>query len=141
MIPDAAKLRDFALRYTAAWCSRDAARVAAFFAPDGSISINDGAPAAGRSAIAEAFQAYMSAFPDLHLTMDDLVVRGDRAEYHWTFTGANTGPGGTGRRVRFSGYEAWKMGDDGLIAESLGHYDSAAYQRQLAEGMEEQSRT
>ena len=65
MIPEPAKLRDFALRYTAAWCSRDAASVAAFFSPDSSLSINDGAPAAGRRAIAEAFQEYMMAFPDL----------------------------------------------------------------------------
>ena len=131
MIPEPTELRDFALRYTAAWCSRDAASVAAFFSPDGSISINDGAPAAGRSAIAAAFQAYMIAFPDLHLSMDDVVVQGDRAIYHWTFTGANTGPGGTGQRVRFSGFEVWKIGDDGLIAESQGHYDSADFLRQL----------
>jgi steroid delta-isomerase-like uncharacterized protein len=131
MIPEPAKLRDFALRYTAAWCSRDAASVAAFFSPDGSISINDGAPAFGRSAVAEAFQAYMMAFPDLHLSMDDVLVQGDRAIYHWTFSGANTGPGGTGQRVRFSGFEVWKIGDDGLISESQGHYDSADFLRQL----------
>jgi len=45
--------------------------------------------------------------------MDDVLVRGDRATYHWTFTGANTGPGGTGQRVRFSGFEVWKIGDGG----------------------------
>jgi steroid delta-isomerase-like uncharacterized protein len=131
MIPEPAKLRDFALRYTAAWCSRDAASVAAFFSSEGSLCINDGAPAAGRNAIAEAAEAYMSAFPDLHLCMDDVLVQEERAVYHWTFTGANTGPGGTGQRVRFSGFEVWKIGDDGLIAESQGHYDSADYLRQL----------
>lgn len=73
----------------------------------------------------------MSAFPDLHLCMDDVLVQEERAVYHWTFTGANTGPGGTGQRVRFSGFEVWKIGDDGLIAESQGHYDSADYLRQL----------
>ena len=131
MIPDRDKLRDFALRYTAAWCSRNSASVAAFYSPDGSLTINGGAPAAGRAAIAEAAQAYMTAFPDLELFMDDLVIQGDRAVFHWTCTGANTGPGGTGRRVRFSGFEVWKIGDDGLIGESQGHYDAADYQRQI----------
>ena len=31
--------REFATRYTAAWCSQDAASVAAFFAPGGSLNI------------------------------------------------------------------------------------------------------
>jgi hypothetical protein len=64
---------------------------------------------------------------DLLLVMDDFLVKGDRAEFHWTFVGTDTGPGGTGKPVRFSGFEEWKIGDDGLIAESLGHFDSADY--------------
>ncbi len=137
MIADPSKLRDFALRYTAAWCSQDAASVAAFYAPDGSLSINDGIPAAGRSAITKVAQGFMTAFPDMQVLMDNLLVRGDRAVYHWTLIGTNTGPGGTGQRVRISGFEEWKLGDDGLIAESRGHFDSAAYNRQLERGVEE----
>ena len=76
----------------------------------------------------------MTAFPDLHLDMDMLVMREEGAEYHWTLTGTNTGPGGTGNRVRISGFERWQMGADGLIAESQGHFDSADYQRQLEHG-------
>jgi hypothetical protein len=45
--------------------------------------------------------------------------------------GTNTGPGGTGRPVRVSGEESWRLNDDGLIAESLGHFDAEEYQRQL----------
>jgi len=63
---------------------------------------------------------------------DDLVIDGPRVEFHWTFTGTNTGPGGTGKAVHISGYEEWTI-DDGLIARSLGHYDAAEYARQLAE--------
>jgi hypothetical protein len=48
----------------------------------------------------------------------------------WTLTGTNTGPGGTGKRVRISGYELWKVDDDGLIAESKGNFNSAEYERQ-----------
>jgi uncharacterized protein (TIGR02246 family) len=134
MTSDPAKLRDFAERYTAAWCSHDPASVASFFSPTGSLSVNGGAPAVGREAIAEVAQGFIATFPDLRVLMDNLVIRDDRVEYHWTLVGANTGPGGTGHRVRVSGFEAWQIGPDGLIAESRGSFDSAEYQRQLEHG-------
>jgi predicted ester cyclase len=99
--------------------------------------MNGGAPAVGRSAITEAAQSFMTAFPDLQVLMDAILLQDDRAIYHWTLTGTNTGPAGTGHRVRISGYEVWKVADDGLIAESQGHFDAAAYQRQLERGEDE----
>ncbi len=45
-------------------------------------------------------------------------MQGDRAVYHWRLTGTNAGLGGTGHRVRISGFEVWKIGEDGLVAES-----------------------
>jgi nuclear transport factor 2 (NTF2) superfamily protein len=124
-------LQEFAARYTSAWCSQNAARVAAFFSPSGSLSVNDGAAAVGRKAIEETVQSFMTAFPDLRVYLDNLAVVGDRVEYHWTLVGTNTGPGGTGRSVRISGMERWKFGDDGLIASSDGKFDVAEYNRQL----------
>jgi predicted ester cyclase len=129
-------LREFATRYTAAWCSQNASRVAAFFAPDGSLAINGGAPAVGRSALTEVAQGFMTAFPDMVVTMDDLLFEGEKVVYKWTLAGTNTGPGGTGHRVRISGFEEWRIDDDGLIAESLGHFDSDDYQRQLEHGID-----
>jgi predicted ester cyclase len=125
-------LHDFATRYTAAWCSQNAASVAAFFSPEGSLSINNGPPSVGRAAITAAAQSFMTAFPDLRIIMERIIERCDRAEYHWTLIGTNTGPGGTGNRVRISGFETWRFGPDGLIAESQGQFDHADYMRQLA---------
>src|SRR6266852_9558910 len=48
---DVAKMTDFATRYTAAWCSQDAASVASFFAANGSLKINHGSPSVGRAEI------------------------------------------------------------------------------------------
>lgn len=131
MKADLDEMREFAAHYTRAWCSRDASIVAAHYSLDGSLSVNGDAPAVGRGAIAGIAQSFMSAFPDLHLDLDDLRVRDECAEFHWTLTGTNTGPGGTGNRVRISGFERWRMGADGLIAESQGQFDSADYRRQL----------
>jgi predicted ester cyclase len=128
---DLTRLRDFALRYTEAWCSQNAKSVATFYSPEGSLTVNGDAPAVGRSAIIAAAQSFMSAFPDMRIVMDDLLVQDDTSHYHWTLTGTNTGPGGTGHRVRISGFEIWHIGEDGLIATSQGHFDSEEYQRQL----------
>jgi hypothetical protein len=133
-MPDPDQLLDFARRYTAAWCSQDPASVADHYAPEGSLTINGGAPSVGRAAITEAARSFMTAFPDMQVLMDDLVVGTGGTEYHWTLVGTNTGPGGTGNRVRISGFEEWTIGDDGLIAESQGHYDQSEYDRQLEQG-------
>lgn len=131
MKSDSIRLQSFAEAYTAAWCSQDAARVASFYAENGSLRVNDAAPAVGRAAITEVAQGFMTAFPDMQVLLDDLRIEDDHAIYHWTLVGTNTGPGGTGRAVRISGYEVWRIGADGLIASSEGHFDAEEYLRQL----------
>jgi uncharacterized protein (TIGR02246 family) len=127
-------LQDFAARYAAGWCSQDPATVAACYGPAGSLTINGGVPAVGREAIAEVARSFMTAFPDMRVIMDEVRVQSDGTEFHWTLIGTNTGPGGTGHRVRISGFERWQIGPDGLIATSQGQFDSAEYQRQLEHG-------
>ena len=128
---DAKKLSEFATKYAAAWCSQNAASVAAFYEENGSLKINNGVPSVGRKAITAAAQDFMTAFPDMVVTMDGTSVDSNHAVFRWTLIGTNTGPGGTGNSVRISGYEEWAIGADGLIAESKGHFDEADYERQL----------
>lgn len=133
---DLTETNKFARRYAEAWCSQNPENVAAFYAEGGSLSVNDGPPAVGRQAIAGEARGFMNAFPDMEVTMDDLVGAPDGTVFHWTLTGTNTGPGGSGMRVRISGYEVWQVGDDGLIWESKGHFDGAEYERQLTYGVD-----
>src|SRR5438552_13482025 len=104
----------------------------------------------------------MRDFPDMVVTFDKVVREPRGTVFHWILTGTNTGPGGSGKRVRISGYELWKIDNgaggsratwtgmpervgeqggesinDGLIAESKGHFDSAEYERQLQQGVDE----
>jgi hypothetical protein len=125
------RLRDLAQKYTEAWCNQIPLKVASFYEEGGSLSVNDGAPAVGRTAIADVACGFMADFPDLKIHFDDLVLADNEIRYHWTLTGNNTGPGGTGRYVRISGYEVWDIGATGLIANSKGHFDSEDYRRQL----------
>jgi hypothetical protein len=124
-------LSELAKRYAEAWCSHNPEDVAAFFAENGSLKVNNDAPAIGRAAIAEIARGFVRDFPDMNVTFNKLELRGDVAAFHWSLTGTNTGPGGTGNRVRISGYELWKIANNGLIAESKGYFDAAEYERQL----------
>lgn len=76
------------------------------------------------------------AAPDLVVTMDDVTRDPDGTKFHWTLIGTNTGLGGTGKRLRISGFELWKIDKVGLIAKSKGHFDSAEYERQLKHGVD-----
>jgi len=134
---DLAKISTFAKRYAKAWCRQNPESVAAFYAENGSLSINDGPPAVGRAAIAEVAREFMRTFPDMVVTMDDVSRDSEGTKFHWTLTGTNIGPGGTGKRVRISGYELWQLDNDGLIAESKGHFDATEYERQLKHGVDD----
>ena len=121
------ELKKFATRYAKAWCSHHPEAVVAFYAKNAVINVNDGAPAP----IEEVARSFMRDFPDMIVTFDKLEPRGNAPAFHWTLTGTNTGPGGTGNKVRISGYELWKIDNDGLIGESKGHFDAADYEKQL----------
>lgn len=129
MVHDRRQIEKLARDYTEAWCSRDPARVAAHYAPGGTIAINGGEPAE----IAEVAQSFIASFPDIEVFMNDLVFTDDAVEYHWTFTGTSAD---TAKWVRIPGFEEWTIGTDGLIASSRGHYDQIEYDRQLREGAE-----
>ncbi|HSM08110.1 MAG TPA: nuclear transport factor 2 family protein [Gemmatimonadota bacterium] len=129
--PGPADLTDFANRYAAAWSSQDPGRFASFYAEDGTLVVN-GAAFEGRDAIRTTAGEFMAAFPDMRVRMDSVVGGDGRTVFHWTWTGTNTGPGGTGRPVDLTGYEEWTFGADGLIAVSDGHYDQAEFERQMA---------
>lgn len=124
-------LEEFATRYAAAWSSQSPDSLASFYADSGALVVNDGTPSVGYSAIRATAESFMTAFPDMLVVMDSVIDQGDNAVFHWTWTGTNTGPGGTGRSVQISGYEEWTLSPNGLIRESKGHYDEAEYQRQV----------
>jgi steroid delta-isomerase-like uncharacterized protein len=132
------ELKDLGTKYATAWSSQSAESLAAFYAEDGSLRVNEGDPAMGRDAITAKAQGFMTAFPDMVVRMDEISREGEHVVFRWTWTGTNTGPGGTGRAVRISGYEEWTLNPDGLIGESKGHYDEAEYQRQVGAGGDEE---
>ena len=127
-------LTEFATRYAAAWSSQDPVAFASFYSEVGSFRINDGEPSIGRDAIEETARSFMTAFPDMVVRLVELRETNSHVEFHWHWTGTNSGPGGTGNTVDLRGYEQWTLDKDGLILETRGNMDDAEYQRQLHAG-------
>lgn len=128
---DYEKMVEFGEKYTVAWNSKKPEIMASFYAEDGTLTVNNGTPAVGRKQLAETAKSYMEAFPDMKLIMDSLVADSGTYRYHWTFIGTNTGLGGTGNKVNFSGFERWTMNNERLVQKSIGTYDANDYNRQL----------
>jgi nuclear transport factor 2 (NTF2) superfamily protein len=125
------KMVEFGENYTEAWNSRKPEKMASFYAENGTLVVNNGRPAKGRQQLAETARSYMEAFPDLQLRMDSMVDGPGTYKYHWTFKGTNTGPGGTGNKVYFNGFEEWTMNKERLIQKSIGSYNAEEYNRQV----------
>jgi len=73
-------------------------------------------------------------FPDLHLTLDDVIVAGDKIICRWTIKGTNTGAFGnnppTGKQVVYTGIDIVRCADNRIV-EVWSEYDAAGLERQL----------
>ena len=125
------ELMKFGKDYSMAWSSQSPEKVAGFFASDGMLQVNEGEPAIGTGAITAVAKGFMDAFPDMVVTMDSLVTKSGKTRFYWTLTGTNSAPGGTGNKVKISGFEEWTFNKEGLVQESKGHFDAEDYNRQL----------
>lgn len=75
---------------------------------------------AGVEALREAFGRFRDAFPDLHITAEELIGEKDLVVARWTATGTHTGElagiAATGTTVRWDGIDIYRL-VDGKIAE------------------------
>ena len=118
---------ELAAAYTAAWNTGRPEAVAAFFAAEGAITINDGISWEGRDRVAQMAAEFYADIPDLNLVCDGLRTSGDHLVYLWTFTGTHAG---TRKAVKVLGWEEWDLDAEGLIRLSRGWFDSEDYARQ-----------
>jgi steroid delta-isomerase-like uncharacterized protein len=77
---------------------------------------------------------FRSVFPDLHITLEDLIAEGEKVVARWTASGTHTGPlrsfPPTGRRVRLTGIDIFHI-EDGKIAEEWSNADGLGMLQQL----------
>ena len=129
MIPDVTTARSIAQDHCAAWTNRKPEIVASRYAEQTTMIMNGGEPMTSQSQVGEMAAGFMADFPDLVLSLDTVLVADHHMVYAWTFEGHHKD---TGNLVRFSGWEEWDLDDNLNVIKSLGWYDSADYERQVA---------
>lgn len=90
--------------------------------------------ATGAQALKEVFARLLRAFPDLHITVEDVIAEGDKIVSRNTVTGTHQGEymgrPPTGRSVTYNEIFIFRFAD-GRIAETWGVVDVLAQMRQL----------
>jgi len=128
MSTDPEKIRAIAAGYAAAWNSGRPDAVASFFAENGTIVINRGAPWTGLAKVAEMAAGFDGDLADMTVCCDALRIAGDHVASIRTFTGTQRG---SGKPLDVKGREEWDPDADGKAALSRGWYDSTDYGHQV----------
>ena len=116
------------------WNGKNAAHVSELFTPDAILHTPDGV-LRGLEGAAFLLQAYATAFPDFHMTINDVIAEGDQVVVRWTFTGTHRGPllhiPPTGKRFDVSGGIGIFRLAAGKVAEGYFAWDKFALLQQL----------
>jgi steroid delta-isomerase-like uncharacterized protein len=85
---------------------------------------------------------YISAFPDMSVSVEDVIAEGDKAVTRWTLRGTHQGEveefgPPTGKQVELEGITIHRI-EDGKIAEEWERYDNLGVLQQLGLAPEEQ---
>ena len=88
----------------------------------------------GRANIRQMVEGYLSAFPDAHVTSDEVLTDGDKVVTRFTFTGSHKGKLGgvapTGRSVTIQCISINRIAG-GQIAEEWESFDELGMMRQI----------
>lgn len=81
--------------------------------------------------------AEKNAFPDLRISVQDMVAEGDKVAVLWTFRGTHTGSGyeglpPTGTRVEVRGITIWRIVEGRIVEEWSSFSETGAYMRIFA---------
>ena len=104
-----------------AWRARDPVALANDHSPDGVVVSPTGGVLEGRAEIERIYRVWFTAFPDLMLSTEDLLVDGDRAALLCRITGSHAGEffgvAPTGRRIEVAGAFIYRLQDGHIVHE------------------------
>jgi steroid delta-isomerase-like uncharacterized protein len=88
----------------------------------------------GPAAARETVKLYRTAFPDLRITIDDVIEQRDRVVIRWTATGTHQGElfglAPTGRHGTVTGITIWRMAG-GRVVEAWTNWDTLGLMQQI----------
>ncbi len=114
------ELARLAAQLTEAWNAHDPERVAALCAADyEGENVGEAVPHRGPAGMAASVASYLTAFPDLHFTIDETVIENDRVAQAWRAQATHRGPllkiPASGRRISVRGASLLTFRGDKLV--------------------------
>lgn len=128
-------LEKFVADLIAAWNAHDIERLASLYAPDyEEMDVAQAKPQLGRDGIRRTAMAYLRAFPDLQVTLNEVVIDDNRVAMAWTWCGTHRGTmmniPPTGRNVTVRGTSFLTI-EDSQIRRGLRVWDMAGLLRSI----------
>ncbi len=121
--------RDF---FEQIWNQKDESAIERFLPEDA--KGNDADFGSGREGFRRQWRQWVTAFPDLHFEIVDLVAEGDKVLTRWILTGTHQGEymgvPATGKQIRVEGMSLDRI-DNGLVVEGFDGWDNYGFRRQL----------
>ncbi|HEY4688169.1 MAG TPA: ester cyclase [Anaerolineae bacterium] len=126
-------IEQFITEFIAAWNAHDIDRVTSCYCPEyEEEDVAQPTPASGRDDLRRRVAYYLRAFPDLRVSLDDVVVEGNRIVLFWTWHGTHQATfmriPPTGRTVAVRGTSLIHL-EDGKIRRALRVWDLAGLLR------------
>ncbi len=122
------EIRERVNEHVAHYQAGDVSALASDHAPDGVVESSAAGTYRGRRAIEEGYRRWMTAFPDIAFTMEDVIVAIDAATIVFRAKGTHRGDflgvPGDGKPLEFRGVLVQKF-KDGQIVHELRMYDFA----------------
>lgn len=115
------------------WHQGQLSRIDELFTPD-FVRHDPGRELHGTDQNRQFISSMRAAFPDVHYSVEDQIVEGDKVVVRYRFQGTHLGPfqgmPPTGRQVAYTGILIYRMADD-KIAEQWTEFDLLGFLRQL----------
>ncbi len=118
------------------WGKRRAEAIFEMLGP-GAVGHTEHGVTVGPEPFARLHAAFLTAFPDLTLVVEDVVAEGDKVAVRWSISGTHRGDflgvAATGRRIQAQG-TTWHRYEGGRLVEGWDCWNAEGLLRQLQKG-------
>lgn len=124
----------------ACWNNKDISKLEMVMSKNVSRRVNNIIVANNREEVAANIAVFISGFPDLNISLSNLLISDNYASFNWTFLGTNTGIFGefpaTGKKVKVNGMSKVLFNKEGKITEEDVTYNELDLLQQLGYSLE-----